>query len=200
MPESLTILSPEREPMLVKIFLADDHEVVREGVKSLLRMRQDWTICGEAANGPDTVEGVTASAPDALVLDLSMPGLNGLEVAKRILAISKDTKILVFTMHDSAVLAREVKKAGARGLVHKSLAGRDLIRALEVILEGGTFFESGEGPEHKHETKTGSQLLLLREWKEQVAKYTNWHRGIYGLLASLLKEAVQDTETTVLTA
>lgn len=149
--------------MPARIFVADDHEVVREGVKSLLRIRPDWEICGESANGPDTVDGVIASRPDALVLDLSMPGLNGLDVAKRIVAVGKDTKILVFTMHDSIVLAEEVRKVGAHGLVHKSLAGRDLIRALDVILEGGTFFESGNIEARGSEKGKGSRMLLFRE-------------------------------------
>jgi len=159
------------ELMPIRIFVADDHEVVREGVKSLLRIRPDWEISGESANGPDTVASVLASRPDALVLDLSMPGLNGLEVAKRILTNSNDTKILVFTMHDSMVLTEEVRKAGAHGLVHKSLAGRDLIRALEVILDGGTFFESGSGERQSPGRGTGSKMLLFREFGEQAQ---NW--------------------------
>ncbi len=157
--------------MPIRIFVADDHEVVREGVKSLLRIRPDWEICGESANGPDTVAGVLASRPDALVLDLSMPGLSGLDVAKRIVAAGDDTKILVFTMHDSMVLTEQVRKAGAHGLVHKSLAGRDLIRALEVILEGGTFFESGSGEAQSPPRDTGSKTLLFRQFGEQAQ---NW--------------------------
>jgi len=153
--------------MPTRIFVADDHEVVREGVKSLLRMRPDWEICGESANGPDTVAGVLSSRPDALVLDLSMPGMNGLEVAKRIVADGNGTKILVFTMHDSAVLTEEVRKAGAHGLVHKSLAGRDLIRALEVILEGGNFFESGNGEAQRPAKPRELKTLLFREFEEQ---------------------------------
>ena len=147
--------------MPVRIFVADDHEVVREGVKSLLKTRSDWVICGESANGPDTVTGVQATQPDALVLDLSMPGLNGLEVAREISGRSEQTRILVFTMHDSTILTQEAQKAGAKGLVHKSLAGRDLIRALELILEGGTFFESGDGPESKADKAAGPKRHLF---------------------------------------
>jgi len=149
--------------MPIRIFVADDHEVVREGVKSLLRMRPDWVISGESANGPDTVAGVRASRPDALVLDLSMPGMNGLEVAKRILSDGNSTKVLVFTMHDSKVLTDEVRKVGAHGLVHKSLAGRDLIRAIELILDGGTFFESGGSEPESSAKNVASKMLLLRE-------------------------------------
>ncbi len=160
--------------MPIKIFVADDHEVVREGVKSLLRMRPEWVICGESANGPDTIDGVISCRPDALVLDLSMPGLNGLDVARRIVAEVKDTKILVFTMHDSMVLTEEVRKVGAHGLVHKSLAGRDLIRALDVILEGGTFFEPGNGEAPGSGKSKGSRLLLFREFGKD-AQNMLWH-------------------------
>jgi DNA-binding NarL/FixJ family response regulator len=154
--------------MPVRIFVADDHEVVREGVKSLLKTRPDWVICGEASNGPDTVTGVRAAQPDALVLDLSMPGLNGLEVAKEISGGVGDTKIVVFTMHDSTILTQEARRAGARGLVHKSLAGRDLVRALEIILKGGTFFESGDGPESKPEANARSKMLLFLESAQSI--------------------------------
>lgn len=157
--------------MPIRIFVADDHEVVREGVKSLLRMRPDWAICGESANGPDTVAGVLADRPDVLVLDLSMPGLNGLEVATQILAVAGEMKILVFTMHDSAALAQEAKKAGARGIVHKSLAGRDLIRALEIILDGGTFFEPASGQGQKSSKTIGSTLLLLRGFQGNIREW-----------------------------
>lgn len=162
--------------MPTRIFVADDHEVVREGVKSLLRRRPDWEICGESANGPDTVAGVLSSRPDALVLDLSMPGLNGLEVAKQIVAEGNNSKIVVFTMHESAVLTEEVRKVGAHGLVHKSLAGRDLIRALEVILGGGRFFEPGnDEAQPSSKPRESSKTLLFREFGEHVQ---NWISSI----------------------
>jgi DNA-binding NarL/FixJ family response regulator len=159
--------------MPVRIFVADDHEVVREGVKSLLKMRPDWAICGEAANGPDTVSGVQNSHPDALVLDLSMPGLNGLEVAREISARAEQTKILVFTMHDSTILAQEARKAGARGVVHKSLAGRDLVRALEIILGGGTFFESGDSEQTKPEKNSPSKLVSFLKSTQSISDWVS---------------------------
>lgn len=170
------------ESMPVRIFVADDHEVVREGVKSLLKMRPNWVICGEASNGPDTVSGVRESHPDALVLDLSMPGLNGLEVAKEISSRTGDTKILVFTMHDSTILTQEARRAGARGLVHKSLAGRDLIRALETILKGGTFFESGDGQESKPDVNTRSKMLLFLESSHSMLSWVSLSAMTHGFL------------------
>src|SRR5581483_2647713 len=118
----------------VKIVVADDHDVVRAGVKTILQARPDWAICGEA------VDQVQKLHPDVVILDVSMPRLNGLEAAEKIAQLQTDTRILIFTMHDSKSIARAAEKAGAQGLVIKSYAARDLIRALDVVLGGGSFF------------------------------------------------------------
>jgi DNA-binding NarL/FixJ family response regulator len=135
--------------MPARIFVADDHDIVREGVKSLLTSRADWIICGEAANGKDAVAGVSATAPDVVVLDISMPELSGLEAAKKISQANPAVKILFFTMHDSKSLVRAVKDAGARGLVLKACAARDLLRAIDLLLAGESFFESQDPRESK---------------------------------------------------
>jgi DNA-binding NarL/FixJ family response regulator len=143
--------------MPVRIFVADDHDIVREGVKSLLSSRADWVVCGEAANGNDAVAGVCATAPDVAVLDISMPGLSGLDAAKKISKANSDVKILFFTMHDSKSLVRAVRDAGARGLVLKSCAARDLLRAIDLLLAGESFFESQD----PRESKSGAVSFLL---------------------------------------
>lgn len=124
----------------VKIVVADDHDVVRAGVKTILQARPDWDICGEAADGQEAVDQVQKLHPDVVILDVSMPRLNGLEAAEKITQLQTDTRILIFTMHDSKSIARAAEKAGAQGLVIKSYAARDLIRALDVVLGGGSFF------------------------------------------------------------
>jgi DNA-binding NarL/FixJ family response regulator len=124
----------------VKIVVADDHDVVRAGVKTILQARPDWAICGEAADGQEAVDQVQKLHPDVVILDVSMPRLNGLEAAEKITQLQTDTRILIFTMHDSKSIARAAEKAGAQGLVIKSYAARDLIRALDVVLGGGSFF------------------------------------------------------------
>jgi DNA-binding NarL/FixJ family response regulator len=126
--------------MPVRIFVADDHDIVREGVKSLLKSRADWVVCGEAANGRDAIASIRELRPDVAVLDISMPGLTGLEVARQVTALNSGTKTVIFTMHDGKSLLKAAEEAGAKGLVLKSYAARDLVRALEAIIAGETFF------------------------------------------------------------
>lgn len=133
--------------MSARIVVADDHDVVRAGVKTILHARPDWVICGEAADGQEAIAHVRGLRPDVVILDISMPSLNGLEAATKISASGSDTRILIFTMHDSSSVVRAAKDAGAKGLVVKSFASRDLITAVEALLAGGTFFTADQGTE-----------------------------------------------------
>jgi DNA-binding NarL/FixJ family response regulator len=135
--------------MAVSILVVDDHEVVREGVRIIInRARPQWEICGEAANGQEAIDAVTRLRPDIVLLDITMPGLSGLEAASRISRLGLSSRILIFTMHESGELAHDARRVGARGYVTKSDAARHLVRAIETLLSGGTFFG---GPE-KHES------------------------------------------------
>jgi DNA-binding NarL/FixJ family response regulator len=131
--------------MPTNIFVADDHDVVREGLKSLLSARLDWIIAGEASNGLDAVARIGRINPDVAVLDITMPGMNGLDVARQIRKTNRDVRILIFTMHDGITLSQVAQEVGANGLVLKSFASRDLVRAIDAVLEGETFFYSCEG-------------------------------------------------------
>ena len=127
--------------MAARILLVDDHEIVREGIRTLItRSRPDWVICGEARDGEEALEAVRTLKPDVVILDITMPKMSGLEAAPRIARLGLGCRVLMFTMHDSDMLAREVRQAEAQGLVLKSQAARDLIRAVERLLHGGTFF------------------------------------------------------------
>ena len=117
----------------LSILIADDHEVVRRGIRSLLEARPEWTICGEAATGQETIDKATKLRPDLVLLDLTMPELDGLSAIPQILRAGPTTKILVLTMHDSGEMAARVLAAGASGLVLKSDAGRDLVRAVRTL-------------------------------------------------------------------
>ena len=131
--------------MAAKILIVDDHEVVREGIRNLItRTRPQWEICGEAVNAQDAIEAARTLNPDVTVLDITMPGMSGLEAASAIVAAG--SRVLIFTMHESGHLAAEVFQAGAQGFVLKSQAGKDLIRAIERVLVGGTFFGSEPNP------------------------------------------------------
>ena len=124
-----------------RILIVDDHEIVREGIRTLInRARPKWEICGEAANGNEAIAAVQSLQPDVMVLDITMPVLSGLEATQKLIKSETTTKILMFTMHESARLANDVREAGAQGLVLKSQASRDLIVAIETLLSGGTFF------------------------------------------------------------
>ena len=126
----------------VRILIADDHELIRRGIAAQLARNPAWTVVAEAATGGEAVEQALRLKPDLIVLDLTMPGLNGLSAARRILAADPAARILILTMHESQQLVREVLAAGARGYVLKSDAGRTLVAALEALLEDRPFFTS----------------------------------------------------------
>jgi DNA-binding NarL/FixJ family response regulator len=135
--------------MPVTILVVDDHEVVREGVRTIItRARPQWEICGEATDGQEAIETATRLRPDIILLDITMPRLSGLEAASRITGLGLTSQILFFTMHESGELAHDARRVGAKGYVTKSDAARHLVRAIEALLSGGTFFG---GPE-KHES------------------------------------------------
>jgi DNA-binding NarL/FixJ family response regulator len=123
----------------MRILVADDHEVVRRGIRTLLESRSEWEICGEASTGREAVAKATRLKPDVALLDISMPDLSGLEAIPEILKAYPRTKILVLTLHDSGQMASRVLAAGASGLVLKSDAARDLILALEAIGKNKAF-------------------------------------------------------------
>ena len=123
-----------------KILIVDDHDVVRQGVRSFLATRPDWEVCGEAADGQPAIDAVAALKPDLVILDITMPNMSGLEAASQIARLAPATRILIFTMHESRRMEFDVREAGAHGFVQKSQAARDLILAVELLLSGGTFF------------------------------------------------------------
>lgn len=132
--------------MKARILVVDDHEVLREGLKSLLaKARPEWQVCGEATDGAQAVELVGELKPDIVILDISMPGMSGLEAASVMRKKGVNTPFLIFTTHDSERLEGEVRKVGAQGYVLKSQAARNLVLAIDALLSGGTFF----GPPQK---------------------------------------------------
>lgn len=148
--------------MSVTILIVDDHEVVREGVRTIINAaRPQWEICGEAANGQEAVDTAMRLRPDIILLDITMPGLSGLDAATRISGLGLTSQILIFTMHESGELAHEARRVGARGYVPKSEAGRHLVRAIETLLTGGTFFGAPERPESSEKDPRSGILFRL---------------------------------------
>jgi DNA-binding NarL/FixJ family response regulator len=126
----------------VRILIADDHEVVRRGLRALLESDPGWQICGEAANGRAAVEKSKELKPDVVVLDIAMPEMNGLEATRQILKALPRTQVLILTVHESEQLVHDVLAAGARGYVLKSDAGRDLLNAVQALSQHRPFFTS----------------------------------------------------------
>jgi len=146
--------------MAIRILVVDDHDVVRQGVRLILEGHPEWEICGEADNGNDALTRVQELQPDLVILDISMPGKDGLDVAKELQARRSRTKIIVLTMHDSKELSLALKEVGAKGYVVKSHAARDLVRAIQTVIDGKDFFEF-DGPAARREKPPRKPLFRL---------------------------------------
>src|SRR6267143_859874 len=129
----------------VRILIADDHEVVRRGVRSLLTSRKEWDVCGEAVEGRDAVKKAKELKPDVVVLDISMPDLNGFEAARLIHKEVPQSKILLLSQHNVSEMLQTALAAGARGYVSKSEVSRDLLPAVEAIIHNRSPFISQTG-------------------------------------------------------
>jgi DNA-binding NarL/FixJ family response regulator len=156
---------------MLRILVADDHEVARKGIRALLEAHSGWEVCAEAKDGREAVEYATRLNPDILLLDIGMPNLNGLDATRQILAAIPDARILILTIHDTEQVVREVLAAGARGFMLKSDAGRDLIAAVEALQHKRTFFTpkvaqmmlEGYLRPHDDTDPSGQRVLTPRE-------------------------------------
>ncbi len=128
---------------MLEILLADDHPVLRRGVRSLLESHRDWVVCAEATDGREAVALATQLRPAVAILDLSMPELDGLEATRQICRLSPRTQVLLYTMHASALIADEVRRAGAHACVSKGDPPTELTSAVEALAAHGTFWGSG---------------------------------------------------------
>jgi DNA-binding NarL/FixJ family response regulator len=123
-----------------RILVADEHEVVRKGLIALLKQQADWQVCGEACNGREAVEKAKQLMPDVIIMDISMPGLNGLEATRQIVKANPATKVLILTLHDSEQVVRDVLDAGAKGFLVKSDPALDMVAGVEALRRGKTYF------------------------------------------------------------
>ena len=124
----------------LRILAADDHDILRRGLKQLLTARPGWEICAEAKTGREAVSLAEQHKPDIVVMDVSMPDLNGLEAARRIHKVLPKTGIIMLTLHFSDQLVKDIVESGARAYVMKSDADRDLVNAVEALANNRTFF------------------------------------------------------------
>ncbi len=127
----------------IRVMLVDDHAVVRMGFRMLLEGSDDIKVLGEAESGEDAVRRFSEIKPDVIVMDISMPGIGGLEAIDRILAKDAEMRILVLSAHEDAMHARRVLKAGAAGYLTKRSAAEELMRAIRVVHQGKTYLEPG---------------------------------------------------------
>jgi DNA-binding NarL/FixJ family response regulator len=118
---------------MMPILIADAQEIEREGIRAMVERETDWEVCGVAENGPAAVARATELKPDAIILDLKIPGLDGLEAVKRIKRAVPKTEILVLSAHESEDLIEQIFESGAKGCVRKAGAGRWLVPALRSL-------------------------------------------------------------------
>jgi DNA-binding NarL/FixJ family response regulator len=157
----------------LRVLIADDHDLIRRGVRDLLAARSGWQVVGEACSGTDAVRKAVSLRPDVAILDFSMPELNGPGAAAQIAEKVPETSVVVLTMHDSELVMREVLQSGARGLVLKSDADRDLLEAVDAVARKRHFFTARlselvlggylAGPAAKDKVKSKVAQLTERE-------------------------------------
>lgn len=177
----------------VRILIADDHEIVRRGLRALLETQPEWEVVAEAVTGRDALEKAKQTSPNIAIVDVGMPELNGLEATRQLLKMLPQTEVLILTMHENEQIVREVLDAGARGYVLKSDAGRDLVTAVEALCQHRTFFsskiselllnsylkhqdrEAGESPRSRLTAREREIVQLLAEGKsnKEVASSLN---------------------------
>jgi len=127
------------EPKKTRILLADDHAVLRAGLRALLNAEPDMTVVGEAGDGQACIELAQRLQPDLILLDINMPGMNGLEALPQLQQISANSRVLVLTMHNDPAYLRQVLTAGGAGFVLKQAADNELLTAIRTVAQGGIF-------------------------------------------------------------
>ncbi|MBE0480143.1 MAG: response regulator transcription factor [Dehalococcoidia bacterium] len=127
---------------MTTIVLADDHKIVRQGIRVLLESEPDLSVIGEAANGTEAISLVNELKPDILVVDLKMPGLNGIEVTRRVTRACPGTRVVVLSMYDNEAYVVSALEAGARGYVRKEASADDLVCAIHAVVDGKRYLSS----------------------------------------------------------
>ena len=160
----------------LRILIADDHEIVRRGVRTILSSHRGWEVCAEAATGREAVAKAEQHKPDIVVMDISMPELNGLEAARKIRKMLPNTEVVILSFHFSDQLVRDIVDAGAHAYILKSDADRDLVAAIEALANHRSFFSSrasevlidgffksaiADPPKHKRLTPASGKLCNL---------------------------------------
>jgi DNA-binding NarL/FixJ family response regulator len=147
---------------MVRIFLADHHVLIRGGLRTLLRARNDFFICGEADNGIEAVKAAIQAKPDVAIMNVNMPGINGIEATRQIRKAVPNTEVLIFTAENNEDIMRECLRAGARGYLLKSASDEQIIDAIEALAEHRGYY-SGSVTERLLGAADDRSLLTARE-------------------------------------
>jgi DNA-binding NarL/FixJ family response regulator len=182
----------------LRLLLVDDHAVVREGLRSLLGSDSRFEIVGEAADGPTALSAVDRLHPDVVVMDVSLPGINGAQVTRRLKETQPDVRTLALTVHEEGGYLRSLMDAGASGYVLKRSAASELLRAVEVVGEGGTYLDSaiaGQLVSKLGQRKTAlAPSSALSEREREVVRYVA-HGYSNKEIAGKLDVSVKTVET-----
>ena len=176
-----------------RIVICDDHEIVREALRARLDAVPDFEVVGEAADGRKVIDVVRRTRPDLVVIDVELPGSDGISASVRMLELWPDQKILVFTAHDQASVCDLVAQAGGQGCVSKSASTSEIERACRAVLGGGTWFETVSGQVDGE----GDELRRLRSLSDRELEILNLLAG--GMRASDIAEATGLQKATVYT-
>ena len=123
----------------IRVLVVDDHEVARRGIRSVLSRDASLDVVWEAADGEEAVKRAAELHPAVILLDITLPGISGIQAARKILVVSPDSRIIFLSQHDSVQIARDAMSAGAQGYVVKSDAGLDLLNAIQAVHQGRDF-------------------------------------------------------------
>ena len=167
--------------MLLRVLVADDHPIVRAGLRSLIESRPGWQVCAEGVNGREAVEKAAKLKPDIAVLDVSMPILNGIEATRQLRKVSPETEILILTMHDADQMVQQLIEAGCRGYIMKDDADRNLLAALDALRRHKPYFSSRVAPGAAAFGRTGADPALSP--RRSRGRLTPREREIVQLLA-----------------
>ena len=182
---------------MIRVFIADDHEFIRAGLTSILAAIPDIEVIGEAANGHDVLQALREKTPAALVLDMSMPGLSGFELIKRIQREWPKQKILVLTMHTNKQYAVRAIRAGAAGFLSKAIASEELVAALRKIVAGRVYISAEIAEELALSQQTDSAVArhsLLSDREYQVFQFLVGGKSV-GDIAEALNISVKTIGT-----
>jgi DNA-binding NarL/FixJ family response regulator len=130
----------------LRFLIADDHNVLRRGIRTIVENYPNWTVVAEASNGREAIEKAKLCKPDVAILDFSMPEINGLDAARDVLNNLPGTKVLILTVHDNDELIEEMQRVGVHGCVFKSAPDRDLVYAIKAVLKNQTFYPTATAP------------------------------------------------------